>query len=108
LQVAEELHLYESAPRPVDRRVRAESSPYDFDDMSDQNPNNDKNDSPTPAEALRENAAGPASVESDGVKVRQLGLREQIEADRYLAGREAVRRPRRGLRFGKIVPPGTA
>jgi hypothetical protein len=29
-----------------------------------------------------------------------------VEADRYLASKEAAKKPNRGLRFNKLVPPG--
>jgi hypothetical protein len=32
-------------------------------------------------------------------------LTEQIAADKHLAGKKAVNKPNRGLRFNKIVPP---
>ncbi len=57
-------------------------------------------------EAIRENAAGPAKVEGDAGSVQQHPLTEQIAADRYLAGKEAAKGKRRGLRFSKLVPPG--
>jgi len=38
--------------------------------------------------------------------VEQHKLAEQIEADRYLASKEAMQSKKRGLRFNKLVPPG--
>jgi len=35
-------------------------------------------------------------------------LSEQIEADRYLASKNAAKKPSRGLRLNKFVPSGTA
>jgi hypothetical protein len=38
--------------------------------------------------------------------VEQHKLTDQIEADRYLASKQAAKSKRRGLVFNKIVPPG--
>lgn len=55
---------------------------------------------------IRESAQAPAKVASDAGSVEQHKLSEQIEADRYLAAKEAAKSKRRGLRFNKLVPPG--
>jgi hypothetical protein len=55
---------------------------------------------------IRKNAEGPAKASGDAGSVEQHKLAEQIEADRYLSSKDAVKKPRRGLRFTKIVPPG--
>ena len=55
---------------------------------------------------IRENAQGPAKAAGDSGSVEQHKLSEQIEADRYLASKEATRSKRRGLVFNKLVPPG--
>ena len=58
---------------------------------------------------IRENATGPQSASEDGVQVKQHNLRDQIEADKYLAGKEAVsKNPAKAFARVKIVPPGTA
>lgn len=57
-------------------------------------------------EDIRKNAQGPAKASGDAGSVEQHKLAEQIEADRYLASKEAAKQPRRGLRFNKLVPPG--
>ena len=59
-------------------------------------------------EKIRENAEGPAKVAGDAGSVEQHKLSEQIEADRYLCSKEAAKSKKRGLRFNKLVPPGTA
>lgn len=60
-------------------------------------------------DAIKSNAEGPESAEADGVRVKQHSLRDQIEADKYLAGKEAVTsNPAKALSRVKIVPPGTA
>lgn len=57
-------------------------------------------------QAIKDNAAGPAKAAVDGQSVEQHSLRDQIEADRYLASKEAVRRKDRGLRLTRLIPPG--
>ena len=57
-------------------------------------------------ETIRENAKGPAKVAGDAGSVEQHSLAEQIEADRFLASKEAAKGKNRGLRFNKLVPPG--
>ena len=58
--------------------------------------------------AIRQSVQGPESAEADGVKVKQYPLPDQIAADKYLAGKEAVSRgPAKGFTRVKIVPPGT-
>ncbi len=59
-------------------------------------------------DTIQENAAGPAKVSGDAGSVEQHSLADQIAADRYLAAKDAAKKKRRGLRFNKIVPPGTA
>lgn len=59
-------------------------------------------------ETIRDNANGPAKVEGDAGSVQQHPLPDQIEADQYLAAKEAAKRKDRGLRFNKLVPPGAA
>jgi hypothetical protein len=57
-------------------------------------------------DAIRENAAGPASASGDSGSVTQHNLKDQIEADRYLKAKAGAALPRRGLRFSKVIPPG--
>lgn len=57
-------------------------------------------------QAIKDNAAGPARAAVDGQSVEQHSLRDQIDADRYLASKEAVRRKDRGLRITRLIPPG--
>ncbi len=59
-------------------------------------------------EAIEKNAQGPRSAKGDVGEVRQHSLKDQIEADRYLASREARDKPHKALRFTKLAPPGTA
>jgi hypothetical protein len=57
-------------------------------------------------DTIEENAKGPAKASGDAGSVEQHPLPDQIEADRYLASKEAAKKPQRGLRFNKLVPPG--
>ncbi|MEZ6099989.1 MAG: hypothetical protein R3E01_13555 [Pirellulaceae bacterium] len=59
-------------------------------------------------DAIRTNAQGPAKAAGDAGSVEQHKLTDQIEADRYLASKEATRSKRRGLVLNKLIPPGTA
>jgi hypothetical protein len=58
-------------------------------------------------QSIRENAQQPAKTSVDSVNVEQHSLADQIEADRYLKSREAMRSKRLGLRLTKIIPPGS-
>ena len=59
-------------------------------------------------DAIKQNAEGPKQAGADGVNVQQHSLDDQIEADKYLAGKEAAsKNPAKGFTRVKIVPPGT-
>ena len=57
-------------------------------------------------DAIAENAAGPAKAAVDGQSVEQHSLKDQIEADRYLASKRASRGRGLGVRLVKLSPPG--
>ncbi len=57
-------------------------------------------------DSIRDNAAGPAEAHGDSGGMKQHSLKDQIEADRYLASKKAAAKKNRGLRFTKIAPPG--
>ena len=57
---------------------------------------------------IRDNAKAPAKASGDAGSVEQHNLKDQIEADKYLASKRATQTKNRGLRFNKIVPPGAA
>lgn len=57
---------------------------------------------------IKDNASGPKSAESDGQKVEQHSIADQIAADRYLNSKQAVKNKSLGIRIGKLVPPGSA
>jgi len=52
-------------------------------------------------------AQGPKRVRTDAGEVEAQDLEAMIEADKYLAARTAASTANRGLRFNKLVPPGT-
>lgn len=56
-------------------------------------------------QAIRDNAQGPSKASGDSGSVEQHSLTEQIEADRYLASKEAAKTGL-GIRMTKVVPPG--
>ena len=58
-------------------------------------------------QAIRENAAGPKKAQGDAGSVEQHDLADQIEADRYLASKEAAKRGL-GVKMTKVVPPGAS
>lgn len=58
------------------------------------------------SDQIETNAKGPASVSVDGQSVSQHSLKDQIEADRYLASKKAQKAKGLGIKFHKIVPPG--
>lgn len=57
-------------------------------------------------ETIRKNAKAPAKASGDSGSVEQHPLKDQIEADRYLASKQAAKAKRLGIRFSKLVPPG--
>jgi hypothetical protein len=59
------------------------------------------------ASAINTNAQSPAEVAQDGTDVKVHPIPDQIAADRYDATQSAHRRKSTGLRFFKIVPPGS-
>jgi len=58
-------------------------------------------------DTILENAQGPAEAKGDAVSVKQHSLPDQIEADKYLAGKRATANPAKAFARVKIVPPGT-
>ena len=58
-------------------------------------------------DAIKENAQGPKRAQGDAGSVEQHDLKDQIEADKYLASKEAAKNPAKALTLVKIVPPGT-
>lgn len=59
-------------------------------------------------QSIRDNAQGPAEAHGDSGGVKQHPLKDQIEADRYLASKAAAKSKSHGLRFTKMAPPGAS
>ena len=59
------------------------------------------------SDALKAAAQNPKRVRTDAGEVEAHDLREQIEADKYLAAKAAAATANRGLRFNRIIPGGT-
>ena len=57
-------------------------------------------------DAIRDNASGPARAQGDSGSVQQHSLPDQIEADRYLASKQAAAAPAKALRLTRLIPPG--
>ena len=58
-------------------------------------------------ELLKTAASGPKRAKGDAAEVEQYSLKDLIEADKYLAAKEAMKDPAKGFKRVKIVPPGT-
>ena len=56
---------------------------------------------------IRDNAAGPRRARGDSGEIQQHDLKDQIEADRYLNSKQAVKNGL-PLRKSKLVPPGAS
>ena len=57
---------------------------------------------------IKQNAEGPKQAAADGVSTQQHALADQIAADKYLAGKQAVsKNPAKAFTRVKIIPPGT-
>ena len=54
---------------------------------------------------IRENAQGPKRAQGDSGSMEQHGLADQIEADRYLSSKQAMKNGL-GVKFSKLSPPG--
>ena len=57
-------------------------------------------------QAIRDNAAGPKRAQGDAGSVEQHSLKDQVEADRYLASKQVATNPAKAVRFTRLVPPG--
>lgn len=55
---------------------------------------------------IAENAEGPKRVKGDMGEVEQHSLRDQIEADKYLAAKKAAKKAGGGMKITKLIPPG--
>ena len=61
------------------------------------------------SDKLAEAAVGPKRVRTDAGEVEAHDLDQIIQADKYLAAKAAAAptNKHRGLRFNRIIPPGT-
>jgi len=57
---------------------------------------------------IRDNAAGPKRARGDAGEMEQHSLKDQIAADKYLAGKKATAGKGLGIKLAKISPGGTA
>jgi len=57
-------------------------------------------------ETIKQNAEGPKRASGDSGSVDQHSLKDQIEADKYLASKDAGKNPAKAFTRAKIVPPG--
>jgi len=58
-------------------------------------------------DTIKQNAEGPKRASGDSGSVDQHSLKDQIEADKYLASKDAAKNPAKAFTRVKIVPPGT-
>lgn len=56
---------------------------------------------------LRDNAAAPRRVRIDGNEAEQHSLKDQIAHDKYDRSKQALAKGKTGLRFFKLIPPGS-
>ena len=57
-------------------------------------------------QSIEQNATEPKRVRGDSGEVEQHSLKDQIEADRYLASKKAVQGKGLGVRIGKMKASG--
>jgi len=58
-------------------------------------------------EKIEETATNPHRVRTDAGEVESHKIDELIELDKYTSAKTATAKKNRGLRFNKIIPPGT-
>ena len=57
-------------------------------------------------QSIEQNATEPKRVRGDSGEVEQHSLKDQIEADRYLASKKAAQGKGMGVRIGKMKASG--
>lgn len=57
---------------------------------------------------IRENASGPKRAKGDAGEFEQHSLPDQIEADRYLASKEVMKKRSPGFKISKMSASGSA
>ena len=55
---------------------------------------------------IEQNAASPKRAKGDAGEVEQHPLKDQIEVDRYLASKNALKNKNMGIKITKMVNPG--
>jgi len=58
------------------------------------------------SDAIAESAIAPKRFKGDEGEAEQHSLADQIEADRYLASKQAAKGKRMGMRFCRMASPG--
>ncbi len=58
-------------------------------------------------QTIKDNAAGPKRAQGDAGSVEQHDLTDQIEADRYLNSKDAVKKKGLGIKVTRAIPHGT-
>ncbi|MCA9249802.1 MAG: hypothetical protein KDA54_01590 [Phycisphaerales bacterium] len=59
-------------------------------------------------DAILDSATGPKRAQGDAGSVEQHSLKDQIEADKYLASKTATASAGIGIKLVRLSPPGTA
>jgi len=59
------------------------------------------------SDKIAETASGPKRVRTDAGEVESQDVNAMIDADKYLAAKAALKSKTRGLRFNKLLPPGS-
>ena len=59
------------------------------------------------ADTIEENAAGPKKASGDSGSIEQHPLKDQIEADKYLAAKKSAQATGLGIKLAKVSPGGT-
>jgi len=57
-------------------------------------------------QTIKDNAAGPKRAQGDAGSIEQHSLKDQVEADRYLASKQVAANPAKAVRFTRLIPPG--
>jgi len=57
---------------------------------------------------IKDNASGPKRAQGDSGSVEQHGLKDQVEADRYLNSKAAAKKKGLGIKITRAIPHGTA
>ncbi len=58
-------------------------------------------------DTIKDNASGPKRASGDAGSVEQHDLKDQIEADRYLNSKDAVKKKGLGIKVTRAIPHGT-